>query len=111
MSLGLALYLTHKSNVTRNAPDILIAKNRSWLTQACKKGFTSDAYPFVTRNWVINPSATMSPNSVYNMNLVVRLVTLKRLGTLNTFIYLNICEIMAFANDCPLYNVYLTSIW
>lgn len=84
ISFGFELYFIHKNSVTRNAPDILIAKNRSRLTHDFRKGFISEPCPFATRNWVINPSATMSPNSVYNMNLVVRLLMLKRLGILKT---------------------------
>jgi len=64
MSLGLVLNLIHKNNVTKNAPDTFTAKNKSWLTQVCKKGFNSKARPFVTRNWVIKPSATIRQNRV-----------------------------------------------
>ena len=110
MSLVIVLYLIHKNSVARNAPDIFIARKISWPTQACKKGLISVACPFVTRNWVINPSATMRPNSVYSMNLMVRLSTLKRLGTFNTSIYLNICRIKALASDYQLHNVYRFSI-
>ena len=89
---GFLVYFIHKSNVARKAPDTLIAKNISWLTQACRKGFTSNAWPLVTRNLVIRPSAVMRPNSVYSINLMIRLLTLKRFGTSNMLIYLNVCQ-------------------
>ncbi len=89
---GFLVYFIHKNNVARNAPDTFIAKNISWLTQACRKGFISNAWPFVTRNLVIRPSAVMRPNRVYSINLMIRLLTLKLFGTFNMPIYPDVCQ-------------------
>jgi len=63
-NLDHCLYISHRINTQNRAPRILTYKNLSWWTHAVRKGLPSIPKLFMTRYWVITPSATTRAKSI-----------------------------------------------
>lgn len=69
-SLGLCLWISHKTSAAKNAPTSFITKNISSPTHICSKGFPSRANLCVTRNLLTSPSETTRAISVPRRSLI-----------------------------------------